>query len=105
LAHAFDFRDDTGRRTGVYLSTGNRSFIEIFESAHEDYAETQSYKHLCLEVDDIEKAVAELVARGVETTPPFFGDDNSWQAWLTDPDGNRIELHAYTPKSKQLGGG
>jgi hypothetical protein len=31
-----------------------------------------------------------------------LGSDQSWQAWLADPDGNRIELHAYTPESKQL---
>ena len=30
-----------------------------------------------------------------------MGGDNSWQAWTCDPDGNRIELHQYTPESKQ----
>jgi hypothetical protein len=27
--------------------------------------------------------------------------DHSWQAWITDPDGNKIELHDYTPESWQ----
>jgi hypothetical protein len=31
-----------------------------------------------------------------------MGSDHSWQAWLADPDGNRIELHAYTPESNQV---
>jgi hypothetical protein len=29
--------------------------------------------------------------------------DRSHQAWIVDPDGNRIELHGYTPESKQNG--
>ncbi len=30
-----------------------------------------------------------------------MGSDHSWQAWLSDPDGNRVELHQYTPESWQ----
>ena len=30
-----------------------------------------------------------------------FVRDRSLQAWLADPDGNRIELHQYRPESKQ----
>jgi predicted enzyme related to lactoylglutathione lyase len=37
----------------------------------------------------------------LEITTPALGSDGSWQAWLADPDGNRIELHMYTPESKQ----
>ena len=45
--------------------------------------------------------MAELRARGVEVSDPKLGSDQSWQAWLADPDGNRIELHGYTPDSHQ----
>lgn len=38
---------------------------------------------------------------GVEVGDITFGSDQSWQAWLKDPDGNNIELHGYTPESKQ----
>jgi hypothetical protein len=31
-----------------------------------------------------------------------MGMDNSRQAWVTDPDGNQIELMEYGPKSLQL---
>lgn len=31
-----------------------------------------------------------------------LGMDNSWQAWITDPDGNRIELMEYGPSSMEL---
>ena len=57
--------------------------------------------HICLEVPDLEAAVAELRAKGVEASAPYLGSDNSWQSWITDPDGNRIELHCYTKDSLQ----
>jgi lactoylglutathione lyase len=31
-----------------------------------------------------------------------LGGDQSYQAWLADPDGNRIELHQFTDKSLQI---
>ena len=102
LGHAFDFINAEGKRHGVYLKAGQRSFIELFEGAHDDRSDKQSYRHICLEVDDIEVTVAELRSRGIEVGPITLGGDRSWQAWLEDPDGNRIELHCYTPESKQL---
>ena len=101
LKAAFDFFNDDGRRTGVYLHAGGRNFIELFQGDLSDRAEGQAFRHFCLEVDDIQAAVRELRSRGVETTEPKLGADNSWQAWLSDPDGNRIELHQYTPQSRQ----
>jgi len=104
MDHAFDFVDERGRRTGVYLRAGGRTFIELFEGEVAAGAEgqpPQAYRHFCLEVDDIQAAVAALRSRGVEVTEPKLGTDQSWQAWLADPDGNRIELHQYTPDSRQ----
>jgi hypothetical protein len=37
----------------------------------------------------------------VQVTNVSLGSDKSWQAWLSDPDGNKIELHQYTAESKQ----
>lgn len=99
---AFEFRSPEGRLTGVYLHVGARTFVELFQGKPEPTAQNASYKHICLEVDEIETTIAELTGRGVEVTGKKLGSDNSWQAWLTDPDGNRIELHAFTPKSKQV---
>jgi len=105
MRHGFDFVNDEGRRFGVYIHAGERTFIELFEGTLGERAEGQAYRHVCLEVDDIEATVAEFRARGVEVSDPKLGSDGSWQAWLADPDGNRIELHHYTPESKQgLGG-
>ena len=101
LTPAFDFRDDTGRRFGLYLHAGGRNFIELFEGALGERAENQSYRHICLEVDDIESTARTLRERGMEVSPVKLGKDESYQAWITDPDGNRIELHQYTAKSWQ----
>lgn len=102
LRHAFDFRDEQDRRFGVYLHVGDRSFIELFTADHEAASDKSSFRHLCLEVDDIETTVAGLKAQGVEVGPISLGCDQSWQAWLVDPDGNPIELHCYTEKSWQV---
>jgi catechol 2,3-dioxygenase-like lactoylglutathione lyase family enzyme len=98
---AFDFTNDKGERYGVYLRVGGRSFIELFKGEVEARAAKQSYSHFCLEVDDIQGTARQLRAAGLEVSEVKMGMDNSWQAWLEDPDGNRIELHEYTAKSWQ----
>jgi len=101
LKQAFEFRDAKGRRFGVYIHVGGRNFIELFEGELADLKETGSYSHLCLEVDNIETTVKGLREQEIEVSDPKMGGDGSWQAWLADPDRNRIELHQYTTESKQ----
>ena len=101
LKTAFEFRREDGSRYGAYLKAGARNFLEFFQGTLAPRAEKQSYGHICLEVADVAQAVDELRAKGVEVSDPKLGMDHSWQAWLADPDGNRIELHGYTPKSWQ----
>jgi len=101
FSHAFDFINDAGKRFGVYLHIGERNFIELFEGKVDGEVKGGSYRHSCLEVDDINSTASELRNNGAEVSEVKMGSDNSWQAWLTDPDGNRIELHQYTPTSKQ----
>jgi catechol 2,3-dioxygenase-like lactoylglutathione lyase family enzyme len=101
LAPAFDFINDKGERFGIYLHCGERTFIELFKGEVSNFAAGKSYSHFCLEVEDVAQAVAQLRAGGLEVSDAVLGEDHSWQAWLKDPDGNHIELHGYTPKSKQ----
>lgn len=101
LAIAFEFRNADGARFGVYIKAGGRCFIELFQGEVTPVADKPSFQHLCLEVDEIESTVAELRAKGIDVGPITLGCDQSWQAWLADPDGNRIELHAYTAASWQ----
>ena len=101
LRQAFEFRDEKGRRFGVYVHVGGRNFIELFEGESAGVKETASYRHLCFEVDNIRATVKELREQRVDVSDPKMGGDGSWQAWLADPDGNQIELHEYTLESKQ----
>lgn len=99
---AFEFFRPNGAKYGQYLHVGGRTFIELFQAgAVQPAGESQSYRHLCLEVDDIRTTAETLRSRGVETSEIKMGSDGSWQTWLTDLDGNRIELHEYTADSKQ----
>ena len=102
LKRAFEFRDAAGNLDGIYLHVGGRGFLELFERASDAPCARQSSGHFCLETDDIHRTLAELRGNSVdvsEITCP--ASDSSLQAWLTDPDGNRIELHQYTAESKQ----
>jgi catechol 2,3-dioxygenase-like lactoylglutathione lyase family enzyme len=101
LRKAFEFHDKEGRPFGAYLHVGGRSFIELFKGSPVPAPESASFRHFCLEVDDFEKTVATLRKRGLNPESVQLGADRSWQAWLTDPDGNRIELHGYTAESSQ----
>ena len=104
LTPAFDYVDENGHWYGQYLYVGERNFIELFEGkVVSPPAESQAYRHFCLEVTDIHNLVSTLRARGLEVTDVKTGKDHSYQAWIADPDGNRIELHCYTPESKQKG--
>lgn len=98
---AFDFINDKGERFGIYLHIGGRNFIELFIGKPQPADQNQSFRHFCLEVDDMQETVSKLRSNGVEVSEIKMGSDNSWQAWLSDPDGNRIELHQYTKESKQ----
>lgn len=98
---AFDFVNEAGVRFGVYLKVAGRSFIELFVGLEGEPPPTGSFMHICLEVADLEATVAELRAKGVDVSDPHLGSDHSWQSWVTDPDGNRIELHCYTEESLQ----
>jgi len=101
LSPAFDFINDNNERFGIYLHIGERNFIELFKGNSDKSDQKGSYKHFCLEVDDINAIADDLKKKGVDVTEVKMGSDHGWQAWLSDPDGNRIELHQYTPESKQ----
>jgi len=103
LRPVFDFINEQGERFGVYLHVAGRSFVELFRGEPAERGPGQSFQHFCLEVEDVAAAVTAIRAQGVEITDPVLGSDHSWQAWLSDPDGNRIELHGYTAESQQFG--
>ncbi|HEQ71363.1 MAG TPA: VOC family protein [Spirochaetia bacterium] len=111
LRYAFPMKNPEDKIFGIYLDAGNSTFIEIFDRegaqkmwGGEDTSITRgtSYRHLCFEVTGLNDYRAELVKKGIPVTEPTVGLDGSRQAWITDPDGNPIELMEYTHKSEQL---
>jgi catechol 2,3-dioxygenase-like lactoylglutathione lyase family enzyme len=47
--------------------------------------------HYCVAVDDLDAAIAELDARGIEYVRGLQGESNV-QIWIADPAGNTIEI-------------
>ncbi len=41
---------------------------------------------------------------GIAHSEKTMGSDHTYQFWVTDPDGNRIEIQQYTDRSAQITG-
>jgi len=98
LTHAFDFKNEQGVRTGVYLLLGRRTFIELFQGTHADASDAPSYKHICLEVDDIQATVKTLRKNAVQVSDPILGKDQSFPS-MDDRSGRQPDrtpsVHRY----------
>lgn len=92
-----------GRLFGAYLEISNGNFIEIFEDVNIKTPVEQS-GHFCLEVEDMDELIEKLMKQGIPLTEKKLGCDDTYQIWLTDPDGNKFEMHEYTSKSSQFTG-
>ncbi len=105
LREAFRLNNDKGETRIVYLQVRGADFLELFPDRNVQPGRPpagSSYRHLCLVVDDLGATLAELEARGVRADGPSrVGRDHNAQAWLTDPDGNRIELMQIAADSPQ----
>lgn len=110
---AFEMKLEDGTPFGWYLDCGNDTFIEIFDQKgavqqwggeivplKEDAG--SRFKHICLEVAELQELRSGLVGKGFEVTEIIKGMDHSYQCWIKDPDGNSIELMEYTAESLQF---
>jgi len=103
LGIAFRFMKE-GELHGFYFRVAERQFIEVFKREEEAATERLPIGHFTLETPDIHKLHTSLTEKGIEVSEPRLGADQSWQMWLSDPDGTRIEIHQYTPASFQFTG-
>lgn len=101
VAKAFDFRRGEDW-IGFYLDLGARSFIEVFRKADSSFAETNQINHICLETEDLDALLAHVRAQGVAISDKKLGVDGTWQAWLADPNGVKLEIFQYTADSLQF---
>ena len=107
----FTLSTDEGELMGYYFDCGNTTFIEVFDQTLavkqwggqvQPLTPGSRYKHFCLEATGLPEIKAMLEGRGVQVSDIKMGMDHSLQAWITDPDGNAIELMEYTHVSLQL---
>ena len=83
----------------VYLSLGEEgALLELFSrpgvhKAYEPDPEMVSYQHICVHVEDVDAAYAELSAKGVQfAVTPKPAKRNARLCVVGDPDGFKIEL-------------
>ncbi len=98
----FDFKRGEDR-IGFYLDFGNRTFVEVFRKGESRFSEADQINHICFETDDIDGFIANARAKGVTVTDKKLGVDHTWQCWLADPSGVKLEIFQYTADSMQFG--
>ncbi|MGN6562497.1 MAG: VOC family protein [Thermomicrobiales bacterium] len=100
---AFRAQRDDGTPQLVYLELAPGQFIELFPGGQNLITPPSNplgYAHTCLVVDDLAAALAHLAALGVTpTSPPRTGRAGQALTFITDPDGNRLELMEIPPTS------
>ena len=78
------------------LKLPNDEFVSV-ELVHDPNAgtvEPGGLNHLVIQVEDLHGTLARLAAHGLQAGAPSSpdGSANFWTAWVTDPDGYRIEF-------------
>lgn len=109
----FTLNNKDGQPFGYYFACGDTTFLEFFDQKMaaevwggrvEELTNGTRYRHFCLEVTGLDEFCNRLRERGVPVSEISMGMDHSRQAWITDPDGNAIELMEYGRASLQLTG-
>lgn len=105
IEESFRLLNDDGSLMLIYLHVAGDRFIEVFPDGPvpTERAQKQSFMHICLAVDELEPFVEKLRSEGIQIDiEPQMGLDFNMQAWITDPDGNKIELMQYSNGSPQI---
>jgi lactoylglutathione lyase len=73
--------------------------LELVHDPNKGKVDPGGLNHLVVQVDSMHKAVADLASRGIDVETPHSpdGSEDFWTAWVTDPDGYRIELVQWPP--------
>lgn len=97
---------DDGAVWLVYLRITDDQYLEVFPGAENDRApgwNANGMNHMCWTIDDLDATVARIKAKDIELMSEIKkGADGNRQAWLEDPDGNRIEMMEMAPDCLQL---
>lgn len=100
----FSLENDDGTLMLFYVKVADGQFLEFFPQSYVEPAPEQaSFRHICLHTDQIHALVDSLKTAGVKIDIDVKrGKDGNLQAWVTDPDGNRIELMQLEPDGLQM---
>jgi lactoylglutathione lyase len=73
--------------------------VELVHDPDRGAVDPGGLNHLVVQVDAMHDTVAALASRGIDASEPTSpdGSEGFWTAWLTDPDGYRIELVQWPP--------
>ncbi|GAB5428076.1 MAG: VOC family protein [Devosia indica] len=99
-------KHDNGETWLVYLRITDDQYLEIFPGAENDRApgwNANGVNHMCFTIEDLEGTTKRIKAAGIALTSEIKpGLDGNRQAWIEDPDGNRIELMEMAQDCLQL---
>lgn len=104
FSEMFRLRRDDGTVNLVYLRVTDTQYLEFFPHGIGDLPapDNVGLNHICLIVTDLDAVVRQLTDRGVALSRPMItGKDGNRQAWIQDPEGNRIELMEMSPNGMQ----
>ena len=99
--------DDKGAPWIVYLRINDDQYLELYPDGTGTWQPTGKnigIFHICLTVDDLDKAEADLAKNGVKLSKPRKpgkGIDHNRGMWIEDLDGNQIEIMEMAPDSIQ----
>jgi lactoylglutathione lyase len=68
--------------------------LELVHDPRKGVVDPGGLNHVVIKVESMQATQAELLARAIEVEAPGSpdGSEDFWTAWITDPDGYRIEL-------------
>ncbi|MEZ2225962.1 VOC family protein [Microcoleus sp.] len=96
----YEFKNPYGELYGIFMLVKNGTFLEFFKE-QEPKPSGGLFRHLCFEVEDINKWADLITEKGYNANVYRSDRDGAWQFWIEDPDGNKIEFHQYDAQSVQ----
>jgi catechol 2,3-dioxygenase-like lactoylglutathione lyase family enzyme len=87
----------------MFLEFANGQCIELFPGGKNRLASPADpigYIHFCLVLDNLEQALEHLAKMNVKPERKFIGRAKQRIAFISDPDGNSIELMEIPPESE-----
>ena len=91
-----------GRPELMFLEFSKGQFVELFSGGKNllpSPPDPIGYLHFCVQVDNLEQALEHLAAMNVKPERKFIGRAQQRIAFISDPDGNGIELMEVPPES------